>query len=87
MKKLVWVYVSHPYTGDEERNRAEAAEIQRFLQERYPDILFLNPIAARLRHDRYERGIHGQSRLHDGTYNGTRTWNANSVLFEQRRAT
>ena len=45
MKKLVWVYVSHPYTGDEERNRAEAAEIQRFLQERYPDMLFLNPIA------------------------------------------
>ena len=45
MKKLVWVYVSHPYTGDEERNRAEAAEIQRFLQERDPDMLFLNPIA------------------------------------------
>lgn len=45
MKKLVWVYISHPYTGDEERNRAEAAEIQRLLQERYPDMLFLNPIA------------------------------------------
>ena len=45
MKKLVWAYISHPYTGDEESNRAEAAEIQRFLQKQYPDMLFLNPIA------------------------------------------
>lgn len=45
MKKLVWAYISHPYTGDEEHNRTEAAEIQRFLQKQYPDMLFLNPIA------------------------------------------
>lgn len=45
MKRLVWAYISHPYTGDEEKNRAEAAEIQRILQKRYPDIMFLNPLA------------------------------------------
>lgn len=38
-------YISHPYTGDEENNRAEAARIQRHLQERYPNCLFLNPLA------------------------------------------
>ena len=42
MKK---VYLSHPYTGDEARRRAEAAKIQRDLQKQYPDMLFLNPIA------------------------------------------
>lgn len=45
MKKLVRAYLSHPYTGDEERNRVKATEIQRFLQDRYPDMLFLNPLA------------------------------------------
>lgn len=45
MKRLVWAYISHPYTGDEEKNRAEAAEIQQVLQNCYPDILFLNPLA------------------------------------------
>lgn len=44
MKRLVWAYISHPYTGDEEKNRGEAAEIQQALQKRYPDILFLNPL-------------------------------------------
>lgn len=38
-------YISHPYTGNEEKNRAEAARIQRELQERYPEVLFLNPLA------------------------------------------
>lgn len=45
MKSLVWAYISHPYTGDEEKNKAEAAEIQQVLQNRYSDILFLNPLA------------------------------------------
>ena len=45
MKNLVWAYISHPYMGDEEKNRVEAAEIQQVLQKRYPDILFLNPLA------------------------------------------
>jgi hypothetical protein len=45
MKKFVWAYISHPYTGDEDRNKKEAAEIHRVLQKRYPDILFLNPLA------------------------------------------
>ena len=45
MKKLAWAYISHPYTGDEDRNKTEAAEIHNILQKRYPDILFLNPLA------------------------------------------
>nr|DAY26284.1 MAG TPA: N-deoxyribosyltransferase [Caudoviricetes sp.] len=40
-----WYYISHPYTGNEEKNRAEAAEIQRKMQELYPDMLFINPLA------------------------------------------
>ena len=43
---MKWCYISHPYTGDEEKNKAEAAEIHRKLQELHPDILFLNPLAA-----------------------------------------
>ena len=43
--RLQRFYVSHPYTGDEEDNRAEAARIQRFLQERFPDVVFFNPLA------------------------------------------
>ena len=42
MKK---VYLSHPYTGDEARRRAEAAKIQRDLQGRFPDMIVLNPLA------------------------------------------
>ena len=42
MKKI---YLSHPYTGDEERRRAEAAKIQRDLQGRFPDMIVLNPLA------------------------------------------
>ena len=42
MKKI---YLSHPYTGDEERRRAEAAKIQRDLQGRFPDMIVMNPLA------------------------------------------
>ena len=45
VKKHVWAFISHPYTGDEEKNRAEAAEVQRVLQMKFPDVLFLNPLA------------------------------------------
>ena len=43
---MKWYYLSHPYTGDEEKNKEEAAEIHRKLQELHPDVLFLNPLAA-----------------------------------------
>lgn len=43
--RLQRFYLSHPFTGDEEGNRAEAARIQRSLQERFPDVVFLNPLA------------------------------------------
>lgn len=42
MKKI---YLSHPYTGDEERRRAEAAKIQWDLQGRFPDMIVMNPLA------------------------------------------
>ena len=38
-------YLSHPFSGDEEKNRAAAEAIQRELQERYPKTLYINPIA------------------------------------------
>ena len=38
-------YLSHPFSGDEVKNRAEAEAIQRELQERYPKTLYINPIA------------------------------------------
>lgn len=38
-------YLSHPYSGDETKNRAEAEAIQRELQEKYPDVLYISPIA------------------------------------------
>lgn len=44
-EKMKRYYISHPYTGDEDRNRAEAAKIQQVLQEAFPKILFLNPLA------------------------------------------
>ena len=42
---MKWYYLSHPYTGNEEKNRAEAAEIQRKLHEMHPGMLFINPLA------------------------------------------
>ena len=38
-------YLSHPFSGDEENNRAAAEAIQRELQERYPRVLYVNPLA------------------------------------------
>ena len=42
---MILHYLSHPFTGDEENNRAAAEAIQRELQERYPKTLYINPIA------------------------------------------
>lgn len=38
-------YLSHPFSGNEEKNRAAAEAIQRELQEQYPKTLYINPIA------------------------------------------
>lgn len=38
-------YLSHPLRGDEEKNRATAEAIQRELQERYPHVIYVNPLA------------------------------------------
>jgi len=43
---MVKVYVSHPYTGDEARNIADADRICVQLADLYPDILFVNPLSA-----------------------------------------
>lgn len=48
---MVKVYVSHPYTGNEERNIADADRICVQLVDVYPDILFVNPLSA-MRHMR-----------------------------------
>lgn len=42
---MVVCYLSHPFSGDEEKNRAAAEAIQRALQERYPRTLYINPLA------------------------------------------
>lgn len=42
---MVVCYLSHPFSGDEEKNRAAAEAIQRALQERYPRALYVNPLA------------------------------------------
>ena len=37
-------YVSHPFTGDEEKNRQEAREITAKLKKAYPQFIFINPL-------------------------------------------
>ena len=41
MKKI---FVSHPFTGNEKENRADAAGIVADLRQMYPDIQFINPL-------------------------------------------
>ena len=38
-------YLSHPFSGDEVKNRAGAERIQRELQEKFPKVLYVSPIA------------------------------------------
>lgn len=40
------LYISHPYTGDEEKNCAEAYFIVARLARKFPDVAFLNPLDA-----------------------------------------
>lgn len=49
MKKI---YVSHPFTGDEKYNREEATKISAMLAEKYPDVLFINPLMAMIHTER-----------------------------------
>ena len=42
MRKMY--YVSHPYTGDEEKNKKEAREITARLKTKYPEHIFINPL-------------------------------------------
>ena len=37
-------YISHPYTGDEEKNKMDADRIRAALKEAHPDICFINPL-------------------------------------------
>lgn len=37
-------YVSHPFTGDEEKNRRKAREITAELKKAYPKFIFINPL-------------------------------------------
>lgn len=37
-------YISHPYTGDEEKNKMDADRIRAALKEAHPGICFLNPL-------------------------------------------
>lgn len=43
------IYISHPYSGDERKNRTDAEKIAAGLQKRYPHIVFVNPLNA-MRH-------------------------------------
>ena len=38
-------YLSHPFSGNEEKNRAAAEAIQRELQERSKHVFYVNPLA------------------------------------------
>lgn len=40
------IYISHPYTGNEEQNEEEAMQISAHLAKLYPEILFINPLSA-----------------------------------------
>ena len=42
---MIMHYLSHPFSGDEEKNRAAAEAIQRELQERSKHVFYVNPLA------------------------------------------
>ena len=45
-KIIETVYISHPYTGNEQENMEKALNIAKKLAKEYPDILFINPLHA-----------------------------------------
>ena len=38
------IYISHPYTGDENLNMIKAENIRRELKKKYPHICYINPL-------------------------------------------
>jgi hypothetical protein len=37
-------YLSHPFTGNEEKNKADSDMVRAQLKDAYPDICFMNPL-------------------------------------------
>lgn len=46
MQKKKMYYVSHPFTGDEKKNRWEARLMTAALKQAYPENVFINPLDA-----------------------------------------
>lgn len=46
-------YVSHPFTGNEKKNRKDARRITAMLKKAYPQYIFINPLDAM----RYTTGL------------------------------
>ena len=44
-RPIQWVYISHPYSGDEDANLQRAELLRRELQAKNPRCLFINPLA------------------------------------------
>ena len=38
------MYISHPFTGNEEENAADAKDVKKTLQLTYPNVCFVNPL-------------------------------------------
>ena len=38
------IYIAHPYTGDESKNRADAEQIAASLAKKFPTVVFINPL-------------------------------------------
>lgn len=43
--KMKMLYVAHPFSGDETSNYQDAERQRAELQEKYPDICFINPLS------------------------------------------
>ncbi len=42
--KMKRYYISHPFTGNEDENKADADIIRAFLKQKNPEICFMNPL-------------------------------------------
>ena len=52
--KMKLIYISHPYSGEEVKNRSKSTEIAAKLSDMYPHIVFVNPLNA-MRHIKQTR--------------------------------
>ncbi len=48
------IYISHPFTGDQERNRQDSIRIQAELQNDNPDEVYINPLRMFEQADYYQ---------------------------------